>query len=115
MTNKTTNETTYAGLDYAAVKGLLEYSRAIGDKRTANIAFRALNGYRCDARACVKILAERAIAHAIAMVGCACYHAGEHGVIEAYVADTAVPMLRVRFGKRVATLKPSEIGATFAS
>lgn len=47
-----------------------------------------------------------------AAVGCAVYHRGEHGVIVAYLPEEyATPMCKVRFGERVAILKPSEIGA----
>lgn len=50
------------------------------------------------------------IAHA--MVGCDCFHRGEHGTIESADVDSyAEPMLVVRFGDRVAILKPYEIGA----
>lgn len=46
------------------------------------------------------------------MVGCSVFHDGEHGVIEAYDTRTyRVPMFRVRFGTRMATLKPTEIGS----
>lgn len=46
-----------------------------------------------------------------ALVGCACYHAGEHGTIVAVATDYREPMLVVMFGARRATLKPSELGA----
>lgn len=50
--------------------------------------------------------------NARAMVGCACYHDGEHGVIvDTDLTSYEVPMLRVKFGERIATLRPSEIGA----
>lgn len=49
---------------------------------------------------------------AIEMVGSSCFHAGEHGEIVEATGDTyAEPMVQVRFGTRIATLKPSEIGS----
>lgn len=51
--------------------------------------------------------------HALQMVGCGVYHDGEHGrIIAADTKNYAEPMLRVQFGGgRIATLKPSEVGA----
>lgn len=47
-----------------------------------------------------------------AMVGTSCFHRGVHGVIESADHDNYIePMLFVRFGDRVAILKPTEIGA----
>ena len=49
---------------------------------------------------------------ATAMVGSACFHRGEHGeIIDADTKSYDVPMLRVRFGERIALLTVNEIGA----
>lgn len=51
--------------------------------------------------------------HAAEMVGCGVFHDGEHGrIIAADTTSYAEPMVRVQFGGgRIATLKPSELGA----
>ncbi len=50
---------------------------------------------------------------ATAIVGFGCYHEGEHGtIVEAVLDAYAEPMVRIEFPSgRIATLKPSEIGA----
>lgn len=53
------------------------------------------------------------ISNAKQMVGASVFHAGEHGVVERYCPEyqPATTIVAVRFGGRVAMLKPAEIGA----